>query len=333
MALLFLAVIPYAVAQDKLITKDGEVINAWSVDIGGSSIYYKTENTDNATIKSIAKNQIVLLKKQDGTVVNIYEQTSGAEQPLANQFPKNNNAHLSANAMEANRSKINALNSNVPKYVGNDIDKEAARVLCVLGYGHNSQIVNDDIEIETEAGHFGYDGKKYSYEEVTDYYYSPALVLKIKNKTNRTIYIDLGNTFFSRKNESQAYYIPTATSTGTSSSSGVSVNAGSVADALGIGGSIGKLANGIDVGSGSGKSSVNTVFSQRVIAIPPLSTKRLDPMSIFDDNDTHGLYCEGMSVRRPQGNAMVAAVPGYLAAFALDRGKGQEYKRGETNKL
>lgn len=326
---MLLAIIPYAEAQDKLITKDGEVINAWSVDIGNSSIYYKTDNTDNATIKSIPKDRILLLKKQDGTTVNLYEQTSNPEQPTTIQSKMGNNANLSAKAVEDNRSKINKLNSFVPKYVSADTDKEAARVLCVLGYGSNSQIVNDDIEIDTEAGHFGYDGKKYTYEEVTTHYYSPALVLKVRNKTNRTIYIDLGNTFFSRKNESQAYYIPTATSTGTSTSSGVSVNAGAVADALGIGGSVGKLANGIDVGSGSGKSSVNTVFSQRVIAIPPLSTRRLEPMSIFDDNDTHGLYCEGMSVRRPQGNAMVAAVPGYLAALALDRGKGQEYKRGE----
>lgn len=170
---------------------------------------------------------------------------------------------------------------------------------------------------------------QYFYEEVTNYYYSPALVLKIKNRTSRTIYIDLGNTFFSRKNESQAYYVPSATSTGASTSSGVSVNAGAVANALGIGGNIGKLANGIDVGSATEKTSVNTVFSQRVIAIPPLSTKRLEPVSIFDENDTHGLYCEGMSVKKPEGNGIVMGVPGYIAALALDRGKGQEYKRGE----
>lgn len=154
-------------------------------------------------------------------------------------------------------------------------------------------------------------------------------MLKIKNRTSRTIYIDLGNTFFSRKNESQAYYVPSATSTGASTSSGVSVNAGAVANALGIGGNIGKLANGIDVGSATEKTSVNTVFSQRVIAIPPLSTKRLEPVSIFDENDTHGLYCEGMSVKKPEGNGIVMGVPGYIAALALDRGKGQEYKRGE----
>ena len=52
-------------------------------------------------------------------------------------------------------------------------------------------------------------------------------------------------------------------------SNGVSLGLGAVASTLGIGGVVGNIAQGITLGSSSGKSVSTTTISPRIIAIPP----------------------------------------------------------------
>ena len=113
-------------------------------------------------------------------------------------------------------------------------------------------------------------------------------VVKIKNKSNKTIYIDLGNSFFIRDDNSTAYYIPSSVSNSSGTSSGVGVNLGAVAGALGVGGAVGELAGGVNVGSGKQGGSVSTTYSQRVVAIPPMSTKALSAQPLFLRYGEHG---------------------------------------------
>ena len=56
---------------------------------------------------------------------------------------------------------------------------------------------------------------------------------------------------------------------------GASLGLGSVAGILGIGGTAGQLANGINVGGGSSHSVSTTYSQQRLIAIPPHGSKVL----------------------------------------------------------
>ena len=55
---------------------------------------------------------------------------------------------------------------------------------------------------------------------------------------------------------------------------------GSVAGALGIGGVLGTLANGVNVGGASSTGTSTTTYSQRVISIPPMASVSLEPQSI-----------------------------------------------------
>ena len=67
-ALCAIAMATAASAQDKIITMDGDVIPAYRIDVGGSSIYYSIEDSDNSPVKKIDKDKVVMIKKQDGTV-------------------------------------------------------------------------------------------------------------------------------------------------------------------------------------------------------------------------------------------------------------------------
>ena len=67
---------------------------------------------------------------------------------------------------------------------------------------------------------------------------------------------------------------------------------GAVAGALGVGGAVGTLACGIGVGSSKSNTMVNTTYSQRVIAIPPMSIKSLDSQLLFKSQTCNGFNIE-----------------------------------------
>jgi len=93
------------------------------------------------------------------------------------------------------------------------------------------------------------------------------LAVVVKNNTDEIMIIDQTKSFFvNSDNKSVSYYDPTVqvtsnTST-TSETRGASLNLGAIAGALGIGGAIGTLASGIDVGGANtgGTSTTNTTY-------------------------------------------------------------------------
>ena len=272
--------------QDTMVTQDGDVKTVYVVDIGGSAVFYKTENTDNAAIQSISKDQIFVLKRPDGTKYDLGNAPTPATQPtISPQTPTPQlSDEVSEEARQRNKELIESINSYVPEYRGK-VGKECNRVFCVLGIGENSSMVNDEVELSMEI--VAPDKEYYNYA-------NPSFFLTVRNKTTATIYIDLGNTFFVRGGENAtAYYVPSATSTSSTTGSGVSVNAGAVAGALGIGGGLGKLASGVNVGGGSSSTSVNVTYSQRVVAVPPMSSKTLDGQPLFL---VEGWFCNGLNI-------------------------------------
>lgn len=52
-----------ASAQDILVTENGDAIKAWQVDMGGSKIYYRDGEGENAALKSIDKSSVLVWKR------------------------------------------------------------------------------------------------------------------------------------------------------------------------------------------------------------------------------------------------------------------------------
>ena len=78
----FMAFMP-AVAQDKIITKDGDVLQGWNVEVSDKYVFYNTENKTDADIKRMEKDKVLMVKRQDGSTLNLYEDA----QPAAKQAP------------------------------------------------------------------------------------------------------------------------------------------------------------------------------------------------------------------------------------------------------
>lgn len=280
-----------AFAQDVLVTNDGESLKVYNLEIGPSAIFYQLSQAEGAEIKRIAKSDVLIIRKADGTKIDPNGSTS-TPTLTGNIDSKENTGTVSNNLQTINLSLIQAYNQGELRYKGTDTDKKASAIVGVLGLNEKSIIETNELAAsfiikKYLATHSPSGGKTYR-EGVYDLSYYDVgmdtkmnkLIVTLKNKTNSTIYIDLGNSFLAENSESKALYIPTATSTTSTTSSGASVNMGAVAGALGVGGSVGSLASGVNVGGGSSSATSKTTFSQRIVAIPPMSSKTLDDLYI-----------------------------------------------------
>lgn len=290
-------------AQDRVITKEGDVMEVYRVDVGSTFIYYTLEDKDDAPLQKIAKADVLMIRKKDGTKIDVTAaatatapaspaQTGQAAQPGIVTLKRE---ELTAEGKAANDALMEKLNCHVELVLKESKQedagkKKANRGFAILGVKQNSVIANEDIEVGMTLGEM-YQEKKVDvfyplkvYEKFyVDCSYEPHICFSVKNKQNKTLYLDLGNTFYVSQGQPVCYYIPTASTTSSGSSGGGSLNLGAVAGALGVGGAVGTLASGISVGGGSSKSTSTTTYSQRVIGIPPYATVQLSPKPLYPD--------------------------------------------------
>ena len=287
-------------AQDIMVTKTGDIKTVYGVEISPSSVFFKSSDATDAQIERIDKSEIHFIKRLDGTMYDLGngDEASVSSNITAVQPEEADEYTISDEAVELNRQSIADINSRMPECTG-EKEGDADRIFCAFGISEKSVLINDDIAIDISIGCVNWLVDKEG-KYVSAYWPSNhAMSVKLKNRTAKTVYIDLGNTFFVRGDEASAYYVPTASTTSSTTGGGVGVNAGAVAGALGIGGAVGKLAGGVNVGGGKSSTSVSTTFSQRVIAIPPQSSKELDYKLLFEDYHGRGISIHNSSKYYP----------------------------------
>lgn len=287
------------VAQDIIITQEGDAHKVYELEIGASSVFYKAENSENAALQKMDKANILMIKYQDGRKVIMEQEENSAPavqaspvQPTTTQ-DNGKPAELSPELKQQNLEWIREYNkNNTFKNVEPQKDKQANRLLCTLGFKESSIVFTNDIKVEFEIGKFEFIDKKYISlaEDKRVDAFEILLSIKLRNTSTRTIYVDLGDSFFTRNGEANAMYIPTATTTSSSTSQGVGVNLGAVANAMGVGGAVGTLAQGVNVGGGTTAGTSSTTYSQRIIAIPPKSSKLIERYNLLNPNDKYSFF-------------------------------------------
>lgn len=97
-----------------------------------------------------------------------------------------------------------------------------------------------------------------------------ATSLCILNKTDDILYVDKGNSFQSLNGATPVSLYTNASYTeGSNRGRGASVNVGSIAQVLGVGGGIGRALNGVSIGGNATDLNSATVYEQRVVALAP----------------------------------------------------------------
>lgn len=120
-----------------------------------------------------------------------------------------------------------------------------------------------------------------------------ALTVLVKNNTDEIMMIDQTNSFFVNSDgSSTSYYDPTVytktTSDISSSTRGVSVNAGSVANALGAGSGLTSLLSGVNVGGSNTGGQITTNVTQ-VADLPVVSVAPRGTVVMSKKFNVHGI--------------------------------------------
>lgn len=93
--------------------------------------------------------------------------------------------------------------------------------------------------------------------------------LMIRNRTDHPLYVDKGNSFAYENGTPVCLFSNSSYSVGTNTGGEASVNLGSVAGALGVGGVIGNALYGVQVGGNKSKGQSTTTYEQRILVLAP----------------------------------------------------------------
>lgn len=284
-----------AFAQDIIICRNGDEISSKVLKISKTEIEYKKWKNQDGPAYTIAKAEVFMIKYQNGEKDVFKEtpaaQTSSAGEETPADSEQGPNEPIMATPADNNAELIAEYNNEVHeyflKYPEKNKIKKADRYISILGITASSILSTDDIEISLVQvnkensywyiyGHSIGETIKPPYEPYSNGP-EPKYAIIIKNKTSRVVYIDKAACFCtSSTGKTKKYYDHTeyTVTEGGNSGSGASVNLGSVADALGVGGAVGTLAGGVNVGGDKGKFSATTTTykNDRVLTIPPQSS-------------------------------------------------------------
>lgn len=283
-----------ALAQDMIVTNDGKTIKAYHLEISATSVFYQLTDQANAPLQKMAKGDILIIKKADGTKID-FDAPQPAAAPSApatpSAAPATGNVMLSPSMLSAegkaqNDEAIVALCAPLV-YESNGSEKEANYAILRFKPNAQSVVANEEVTV--------------SFKTEIDYYKGEPILVQLSNKTNRTLYIDLGNSMLSVQGVSKAFYVPQTTTTSSTGTTGASVNLGALTGS--------RVLSGVSVGGASSSTTVSTTYAQRVLAVPPMGICELPFLWLWGEKDEWAKIDEGIYY----GKAIAGQYSLYLA--------------------
>lgn len=275
-------------AQSLIVTAEGNPITGYEVEVTSSGVFYKSENNADSPFVKLNKSNVLMIRHADGNVVNLSESTTSNTTSTAQSsvVTDANSIHKEMNPddyldHEYNTTVIAKYNTPAKVTFIKESDKKRAVNRAILQHyaTEDSQFASKDLIVSykiIEDNVLSQNGGKYlKWIDGLQYKYLPRVYIQLENKSNVSIFVDLANTFLIRNGDISPYYVPEAFSSTEGRSAGANVNLGSVAKTVGVGGAVGSMARGVNVGSTKSNYTTITTYSQRIIVIPPKSTYKL----------------------------------------------------------
>ncbi len=260
LSVVFVMIMSSVHAQDILVTESGDAIKAWGVDVGSSKIYYREKADENAPIKTIDKKSVLMWKKADGTriVMDQDQPQSGQESPSSVNSTRPAPAPDAADE-EGNRQCIAAFNASGDIHSAEKSkSKFRGGVLALISIDSGTAIKDKNVEVS-----FASDCSLGKGSNV--FAYGQGVSVTVKNLTDRTVQIQLGNTFFMRNGIAVPYNYASTTQ---------------------------------QVG---GQQQGSTSLSQNVVAIPPHSSFKIGTQ-LYVPEDATSIYGGEFSTYRAGDN-------------------------------
>lgn len=269
--LLLVALIPtFVMAQDVIVKKDGSTILSKVLEVNTADVKYKKLSNLNGPTYTISKSDILSINYENGEkdMFNV-EANASSNQSSVRNVPAPSQVLVQAKPSANNKVLIDKYSADAIIPSGLEIsDKDANYTFPIMAVSDSSILSTDDLEMHYVPTVYRSDATG-----VSSYF---GYNIELENKSNRTIYVDLANTFdIYRNNTYKSYFNTEQTTVVQGGSSGGSVGLGGIANVLGVGGTLGTLANSVSVGGTSNNAVMKTNVQQRIMIIPPHSKSNL----------------------------------------------------------
>ena len=280
-------VVKFDKKDNVMFTNDFKIFPIYEVSIGKDAVTYKLKDKKKAPVETKAKSEIFMIRNSDGTStvftappVSQQEANPAPVAVMNNSYAQSSSSAVSESQQASvvadgktmteellakNAQTIANFNSRKIPYDGKDEGKElklsnGGYFVFKYAFAPGSILENVDLSVRYYMVDFYTSSnggtKIVDIKETTDKrkpkgWWSgiQGLGVSLTNKTNRVIYVDLGNTFLAQAGVSQPYYVPSATY----------------------------------VGGGNTTETTHVTYSQRIVSVPPRSTINLDPQRLTDE--------------------------------------------------
>ena len=248
-----------AEAQDMVVMKDGTVVQAKVTKVGHDEVEYRKWNNQDGPLYTVKVADLLAINYQNGekdtftqAAVSSTSQTATADNTPKEVAPVPSPQNAALIAMY-NDQEV-AVKGKKPS------DKKTLCAFPIFGISKNSVMQDSNLRL------------------IISHYSAGGYAVWAENLSDNNIYIDLANSFkINDTGNSEPYFTNKTYTTNSSSSSGGGINLGAVAGAVGIGGVVGTLSNGISVGGSGSKGTSVTEQEERIMVIPPHG-KRMLPL-------------------------------------------------------
>lgn len=255
-------------AQDVIVKKDGNTILVKVLEISEDCLKYKKFSNLDGPTYLISMDNLLSVNYENGEK-DVF--SNNTIKPYKDELPL---TVWNEQDEKENAQYLESFNNHPYTYIGKVDKKKAKWQYCIVKMHDDSKCKDANLEVGYSIRTTYYE--KFNGRKVLD----SEIYFTLKNVSDKIVYVDLANSFFRRGSVSSAFFANSSTTVTNGSQIGASVNAGVVADAVGIGGVVGDIANGVNVGGCKSSSSSVTIYEQRVIAIAPFSEYKL-PECVF----------------------------------------------------
>ncbi|MGM9833916.1 MAG: hypothetical protein ACI31A_09570, partial [Candidatus Limisoma sp.] len=243
-------------AQDVVVKKDGSTILAKVIEVNPDNIKYKKFSNQDGPTYTINLCDVMAVNYENGDKDTFDVSTAPASESQPSQ------RLIERKVSSYNKQLIESYNAPISLSTKEQSKKPADKYILIFGVSEKSILSNEDIEITYKKSRGTIPG--FEFDRIT---YN----INIKNKTNKTIYIDKANCFrMPSAGMTTSYMSNEQVTVSSTTGGGTSVGLGGIANAIGVGGAVGSIAGGIAVGRGNSNSISSTYSENRILAIPPM---------------------------------------------------------------
>lgn len=240
--LLLFAALPLF-AQDMIVRRDGTIVTSKVMEISSSEIKYKKFTNPDGPLYTLKVSEVLSINFENGEVER-FDQAAAVQAPAAEPAKPAEPQLIEVAADANNQALLDRYNNSQVKILR---QKDADKVMksdyyYKFGLTQNSVLSNEEVEVT------------YVVNETPTRFHRD---IRITNKTDQTIYVDLARCFrINLDGSSHTYYDGSRqTSVTNAGSTGVSVH----------------LGGGVSIGGGGSNAVTTTYTNERILAIPPHS--------------------------------------------------------------